>query len=506
MPLYAMSGPDTIVSGIITLRMEVDEQIENFMFFVSGVLIAQGFDAWLMPNYLGLTVRGGATNWCEVDFDTRLFPNGVHQFYTTAWRPTPSSIIAESRGELNIQNDPEPPAVSIKPKSPAFNINGQRGIVRAMFGSYPTEFTQRPGLIEAYKAAGFNAIFAGVGINTVRDIQGCTQQQFEDAQQARINIVKDFCDANDIKAIADMMDWTYDQNAAIAMLQPPWIDAAMKNTFAAMVAAGCFIGCDLCDETEFRWSEENQLYARRISKAARLGKMPVCWTSKPPDRFEAINRLDYWAQGSYYSDYLSLGRDLVDWRKSNDPSVDQYYRGMHGAAYNIRTDCPALINTTCCTINLTDYHPLTEIGYALVLGAQGIKVYHLDTLHWKEWRAANPGSENQNYGSDPELNPGRWAAISHAMNAVAELEQLILQPQAPCEAPNRWMASRAWAGDAGRLQIAVSRLDAPQTVRIPEGYASGFVLGKDGRAAIDMNTETAAIPPGGWLVLTEPPA
>lgn len=509
-------NPDHPVSGVLTLRVVLNEPIENVMVFVSGVFIAQFYER-PGPNKFGVMIRHYAdpgNDAVEFDIDTTVLPNGIHSVYVSAYRPVTVALFAELRAMLNIQNLASPlttQAVSL-PK-PQFGKAGLLSsyeqsmsiIPRTMFGATVHEFAHRPELIPQYKAAGFNAMFTGIGINSVRDIPGCTQEQFEAAQRVRIDAAVSLCQEHGLLCLGDTMDWTYSASMCIPILDKPWAEQGIKNTFAYMKAAGVFIGVDLCDETGFRWSEADIIYARKLSKAARLGGLPVAWTTGPMSS-ETPDRDSAWAEGHYWSDYLSLGRDVVDWTYSGDPTVDQFYRAMYGAAYAIRTDCPFLINANCCdfpTVNsvpgkkFADYHALTEIGFAIALGAAGIKVYHLDTLAWKAERASGNGQQ----GCDPESLPLRWQAMSHAMNAVAELESLILQPQVECETGGRWFATRAWNGDNGKLWLAVNRLTISQTAVLPRGYASGYTLGMNGKTVISAKSNTAMVEPGGWAVL-----
>lgn len=503
-------GPITL-SNIFRLRVESEEPLENTMVFISGVLAIQRYD--YHNNRFGFdVVENTGSNAAEFYLSPKVFPDGEHDLYVSVWSPA-GALIREYRRKLTFTNGLPITVDFVKPIKPHFSRNGQllyqydsdkSVIPRTMFGSQLSEFTQRPELVQQYKDAGFNTVFLGIGINSVRDIgPTCTQGQFEAAQRVRIDAAKAFCEEHDLLCLADMMDWTYSAAACAPILAQPWAEAAIKNTFEYMKTTGLFVCVDLCDETFFRWGDADQSNARKLTQYARLARgPPVSWTTGPMPSETPALRQAIWGEGPYFSDYLSLGRDVVDWRNSGDPSVDQGYRSMLGATYNIRTDCPFIINVTACSgfsikFQSSDYITLAEIGYSLTLGATGIKVYSLDTLAWKAQRAVGPGQE----GCDPTTNPGRWIGISHAMNAVEELTPLILQPQVQCETAGRWFATRATAGDNGRFWLSVNRLDVPQRAVVPNGYTDGFILGLTGKTAVSGRKQYVTVPAGGWLVM-----
>lgn len=497
------------LSNIFRLRVESDDALENVMVFISGVLAMQRYD--YHNNRFGFHyVENTGSNAAEFYISPRIFPDGEHDLYVSVWSPS-ATLIHEYRRKLAFIHGLPTGVDSVNPPKPHFSRDGllyqydeQKSVIpRTMFGTHHTEFVNRPGLIEDYKAAGFNAITEGVANNTVRDIgPNCTQEQFESAQKVRIDEARVFCIEHDLLCLGDMMDWTYTAPMGALILNQPWAEQAIQNTFQYMRDSGVIFAVDLCDETFFRWGDADLPNARKLTKFARqAGGPPVSWTTGPMNgEFPALRHM-IWNEGLYFSDYLSLGRDTVNWQNSGDPSVDQWYRAMFGATYRIRTDCPFLINLNCCGDDslFSDYNTLAEAGFALAMGAAGLKVYHLDTLHWKDTRAAGT---NAQIGCDPETFTGRWQAMSHAMNAVAELEPLILQPQVECpSAGSQWFATRATAGDNGKLWLTVNRLDVPQKAIIPNGYDDGFTLGVNGKTAVSGRKRYATVPPGGWLVM-----
>lgn len=506
----------------ISIRAGSDaHQVENVAFFADGALIAQGYDGWLGPlapyspdGFRVVTETKSAT----VHLDPARLPAGDRtvivsvQTVQPAVNPKPPHIVRLEAGTVPLRcTQPAPTLAATTIHPPVFRDprSGRPVFVRGVFGAHADELIARPGLPQSLRDAGVNCLFVGAGVNTPRDL-GATAVIPDDAFATGQNrhwapLQQVLAEYPDWLILGDGMDWTYEEAAL------EWLDfasdAALTAWFRKLKSTRRMVGLDLCDETASRLSESMRERMARLTRLARQVGLSTAYTTNP--NLQAVSP-PRWYEGMEFCDYLSYGIDSaagVLFRPAalgaggawSVGSVDQYAEAMDQIRRNpyVRTDCPRLQNVTLCGGPLIPPHlTLSQIGAAICSGAVGVKMYHFDTLAWKENRQVNPLDQ---IGADPTTNPDRWAAMSHAFALIAEHEDRILQWAAPVQHTlGRWWLTRETHGPAGRFWLAVNRLEGSQiTPPVPAWATRVEAVTPTGRVVAPTE-----VPAGSWLVAT----
>lgn len=416
------------------LRIEEDQQVENIMVWVDGKLAGTSYDAWLTKtkpySEIGNLCKAEA-NSLEI---TLTYPAVKNKIKVDTF---------DSRGNF------------LNTKTISYvDRNIKNTFIRTIFGAHLKEIKNTKGLKEALKAAGVNTIFTAVA-----------------SRESEIfSEVKEFAEKEDFLILGDGMDWMF----PIAVHNPD------------LNISGC-IGIDWCDETGFRLTEKDVPLMLELNALAKKNGVPSCWTTGPGTTLDSGPR---WNEA--LCDYLSLGSDCIDWRtfrKAGEGigqwgtmSVEQNFRALKGCLMNkyTRKDCPILVNTSGCGgVDIPDYYYLANIGFAVTLGATGIKLYHLQTKAWEE--------EKVQIGIS--VGSSRWEAMSHAFNTIAEFEKIILGPGETSETD--YFSIRKWP----LLKIAVNKSEDKSTYGLVSDDR-GFILTPKGKIPLQP-----VVPAGCWVVI-----
>ena len=233
---------------------------------------------------------------------------------------------------------------------------------------------------------------------------------------------------------------------------------------------------DWVDETGFRLTKQDLPQMQRLTNLARSINLKTAWTTNP-----GVSGTQWYEIG----DYLSLGRDTIDWRAMQPqkgwdcPSVDQIYRAQRQAT---KDKSNFLMNVSGCGRSAVPaYRILADIGFAVTLGAIGVKVYHLDTPAWKAQQQADP--DNAQYGIIP--GSPRWKAMMTAFKVIDEYTNLILNPYRSHTETANWSVLQA-----PRFKLAVNRLESPQVAP----WRTDCTVSERGQS------NSRLVQPGGWAI------
>jgi hypothetical protein len=378
---------------------------------------------------------------------------------------------------------------------------------RSCFYLSAAECEREPGLLPFVRDAAINALEEGAYVNPSYFIEkGEIEKWREYVLGQRWEKARLFAEREDFSVISIGDEIARLKQYLTGFYDIAWSRAALQEFSAALAASGRVVALEMVDEATMVLGatpfEDSPHWAKLGVRPTMVGDLVDTWRSVsnsvplgwPIFGLHGADIAGKWTHPRY-ADYISLYWTWAGWVM--DPfehaldetrrEIDQATLGRYGA---IQMDRPVMLDYSICGPwyrkegpgpvdprrgdriannasapqgGRADWVSL-QIGAMVARGAAALRAY---SFHWHGWQRAEAEAGLPQYGAHPfRTGSHRWAALTAANQAIAQLTGHILQPEASARFVHPDVMTAARRGSDHGLFMAVGFNEAPVEIEV----------------------------------------